>query len=68
MSKIEAIVFDVGRVLVNVDITRGILGLFGHSLANGTEAAVAEMMREPAYAAYNAGKLTPQQFYEAMKV
>jgi HAD superfamily hydrolase (TIGR01509 family) len=67
MSKIEAIVFDLGRVLVNVDITRGIFGLFGHLLANGTEAAIAQMMREPAYAAYNAGKLTPEQFYEAMK-
>lgn len=67
MSKIQAVIFDLGRVLVNVDITRGIFGLFGHSLANGTEAAVAQMMREPAYAAYNAGKLTPQQFYEAMK-
>ena len=66
MSKIQAVVFDLGRVLVNVDITRGIFGLFGHSLANGTEAAVAQMMREPAYAAYNAGTLKPQQFYEAM--
>jgi glucose-1-phosphatase len=68
MNKIEAVVFDLGRVLVNVDITRGIFGLFGHSLTNGTEAAVAQMMQEPAYAAYNAGKLTPQQFYKEMKM
>jgi glucose-1-phosphatase len=67
MSKIEAVIFDLGRVLVSVDITRGIFGLFGHSLANGTEAAVAEMMREPAYAAYNAGNLSPELFYQTMK-
>jgi glucose-1-phosphatase len=67
MNKIEAVIFDLGRVLVNVDITRGIFGLFGHSFENGTEAAVAQMMCESAYAAFNAGKLSPDQFYEAMK-
>jgi HAD superfamily hydrolase (TIGR01509 family) len=66
-NKIEAIIFDLGRVLVQVDITRGILGLFDHSFENGTETAVACMMREPSYAAYNAGKLSPQEFYEQMK-
>lgn len=66
-KKIEAVIFDLGRVLVKVDITRGILGLFGHSFENGTEAAVAIMMREPAYASYNAGELSPQGFYDAMR-
>ena len=67
MSEIKAIVFDLGRVLVDVDITRGIFGLFGHSTTNGKEAAVAQMMREPIYAEYNAGKMTPERFYAAVK-
>lgn len=66
-KKIEAVIFDLGRVLVNVDITRGIFGLFGHCMKNGTEAAVTQMMQEPAYALYNAGKSSPEKFYEAMK-
>ena len=66
-KKIEAVIFDLGRVLVNVDITRGIFGLFGHCMKNGTEAAVAQMMREPAYALYNAGNSSPEEFYGAMK-
>jgi glucose-1-phosphatase len=66
MSTIEAVIFDMGRVLVNVDITRGIFGLFGHLPAKGTEAAIAAILQEPAFAAYNTGNLTPEQFYEAM--
>lgn len=66
-KKIEAVIFDLGRVLVNVDITRGIFGFFGHCMKNGTEAAITQMMREPAFASYNAGKLPPEAFYEAMK-
>lgn len=65
--KIEAIIFDLGRVLVNVDITRGIFGLFGHGTQKGTEAAVAQLMREPAVALYNSGRLPPEEFYHTMK-
>lgn len=65
--KIEAIIFDLGRVLVNVDITRGIFGLFGHGTQKGTEVAVAQLMREPAVALYNSGRLSPEEFYHTMK-
>lgn len=67
MNKIEAVIFDLGRVLVDVDITRGIFGLFDHSSAGDTEAAVSKLMRDPALTAFNIGKLSSEQFYQEMK-
>jgi glucose-1-phosphatase len=61
-----AIIFDLGRVLVNVDITRGFFGLFNVSRAGGADAAIQQIMNHKIFKRFNRGQLTPQEFHKAI--
>ena len=61
-NKIDAVIFDLGRVLIDIDLDRGIFGLFNHSGENGS-AIIAKIMADPAVKLHNAGKITSEEFY-----
>lgn len=61
MHPIKGIIFDLGRVLVNVDINRGYFRYLRAS--SKTDQSLSQMMRDDLMAAYNTGRLTPEQFY-----
>jgi glucose-1-phosphatase len=60
----KAIIFDLGRVLVKVDITRGFFGLFDVSRQGGLDAAVQQIMNHKIFKQFNRGQLTPEEFHK----
>ena len=60
---IEAIIFDLGRVLIDLDLKRGIFGLFDQSDINGSE-IIAKIMADPAVKLHNSGKISSEEFYD----
>lgn len=67
MSTTTAVIFDLGRVLVNVDAARGIFALLNRSLKQGpAESAVKMLWQDDLFKEYNAGRLSPHQFYHAL--
>ncbi len=62
MFEIKAIIFDLGRVLVNVDINAGFFGYL-RSQAGSPDESISKMMEHDLFAPYNTGRLTPQEFH-----
>ncbi len=62
-DKIEAIIFDLGRVLVDLDLKKGIFGLFDHSDDDSSE-IIAKIMANPAVKLHNTGKISSEEFYQ----
>jgi HAD superfamily hydrolase (TIGR01509 family) len=66
MSRIKAVIFDLGRVLINVDSTRGIFALLNSSLKHATTESVIRMLwDDDLYKHYNAGRISPREFHES---
>lgn len=61
---LEAIVFDLGRVLVDVDYQRGLFPLL-HSAAQTSHAA-SEVYRQPIFKQLNRGDIGPEEFYRQL--
>ena len=61
-SNIEAIIFDLGRVLIDIDLSRGIFGLFEQDSEDGS-VIIAKIMADPAVKLHNAGKISSQEFH-----
>lgn len=59
---IEAVIFDLGRVLVNVDITKLARGVLATLPDQDPEGLIARVMTDPLMAAYNAGRIGPRHF------
>jgi putative hydrolase of the HAD superfamily len=62
--EIKAIIFDMGRVLVNLDVRKGIFGLFAE---DGSDKAVQRLLDEPVIKEYNQGIYNPEEFYKKLK-
>ncbi len=62
---IEAIIFDLGRVLVDVDITVGIVGKLADSLRADSPGLQA-VMDDPIMRDFDCGLIEPRQFYEKL--
>lgn len=62
VSEIKAIIFDLGRVLVNVDIDAGFFGYL-RSHSPSADESISKMMDNDLFAAYNTGRLSPQEFH-----
>jgi putative hydrolase of the HAD superfamily len=60
----KAIIFDIGRVLIDVDVKKGIFSLFEVDFEKGMDVAVQQLMLHPVFQLFNKGELTPRQFYE----
>lgn len=65
MAAIEAVIFDLGRVLVGIDLERGLLGRFA-AAGGGIEALVARLHDEPALARNMRGEIDARAFHAAV--
>jgi putative hydrolase of the HAD superfamily len=63
----KAIIFDLGRVLVNFDIRKGVFKFFNIDFPDNDDAAVQTFMHQPIFKQYCEGKFTPVEFYENLK-
>lgn len=64
-TKVKAVIFDLGKVLVDVNFSKGIFGHFSNQLSN-TSAAISQLYQEPLFRDYNSGRISSAEFYEAV--
>jgi len=64
-AAIRAVIFDLGRVLVQINPARGLIGrLSGLGLGQATtEQVITKLSEHDLFLRYSAGKLTPQEFH-----
>ena len=65
MPSITAVIFDLGRVLVRVDFTRGLMRRFAAQSHYSDEQILEFVFREPLFKDFSKGKLDINQFYES---
>ncbi|MCE5187235.1 MAG: HAD family phosphatase [Planctomycetaceae bacterium] len=66
-STIEAVIFDLGRVLVAIDDHLLVERLFKGLDPSDPQQVALATMKDPAMVAFNSGDITPEEFYERMK-
>jgi len=65
-NNIEAVIFDLGRVIVDIDFSRSLFRLF-RDFEQPSEDIIQQLMEDDLIKRYNTGQIRPQQFYEAVK-
>ena len=60
---VEAVIFDLGRVLVDVNFGKGIMGYFSGGASDPLR-AVHQIYSEPLFRDYNCGRISSAEFYE----
>ncbi len=63
-SMIKAVIFDLGRVLVDVDLTQGIFRYLNIPTANADLKLMEKLFADSYFQNYVRGKLSPQEFHE----
>lgn len=63
---IKAVIFDLGRVLVDVDLTRGIFRHFEKLRRSGDLILMENLFSEQTFLTYLRGKISPQQFHRVL--
>jgi HAD superfamily hydrolase (TIGR01509 family) len=66
MTRIEALIFDLGRVIVEIDFSRSLFRLF-RDFEKPSQDIIRQLMEDDLIKRYNTGQIQPQQFYEAVK-
>jgi glucose-1-phosphatase len=66
MKKIEAVIFDLGRVIVEIDFSRSLFRLF-RDFEQPSESIFQQLMTDDLIQRYNTGQIQPQEFYQAVK-
>lgn len=66
MARIEAVIFDLGRVIVDIDFSRSLFQRF-RDFEQPTQDIVRQLMEDDLIHRYNTGQIQPPQFYEAAK-
>jgi putative hydrolase of the HAD superfamily len=63
-NRVKAVIFDLGRVLIQVDFTAGLFKYYQRSDDSSDEQILEELFKDPVFIAFNTGKITGQQVYE----
>jgi len=63
-TKIKAVIFDLGRVLVNVDLTRGLYRYAGIEPDGNDVQVMEKFFKDPLFIGFGTGKLKPQDFHK----
>ncbi len=66
-KSIKAVIFDLGRVLVDVDLRRGIFKYIPVKKDENERTIMAGLFADPTFRDFAKGKLTPHQFYSRFK-
>lgn len=64
MEKIEALIFDLGRVLVDVDLTRGIFKYTLQGKSPSEKEVLDTLMTDTYYQEYACGRVSARQFHQ----
>ncbi len=63
---IEAVIFDLGRVIVDIDIRRLLSAVSVGLSTDDVEGAIARSLRDEVMRDFNTGRIGPGEFHEAM--
>ena len=66
MGDIGAIIFDLGRVVVDIDVEHFGCGVLGGIAVDNPDAAIQQIMADELVAAFNMGKISPENFHKAI--
>lgn len=64
-QKIEAIIFDIGRVIINLDPSRAIAAI-GAASALAPDKLWRAVQNDPLWPAWQEGRVTPREWYESL--
>ena len=64
IDMIKAVIFDLGRVLIQVDFTRGLLKYYQRNDNSSDEDILDEVFKDKMFIDFNTGKIDPQQVYQ----
>jgi len=65
-SNINAVIFDLGRVLIRVDFTRGLFRYRNPSGNKSDQEVLEELFADPIFIDFNTGRISPEQTYRAI--
>ena len=63
---IKAVIFDLGRVLIDVDLKRGIIGHLSGSKNKDDQEIISEVFQNDLFILFSTGKISPEEIYYAM--
>lgn len=63
MRRYDTVIFDLGRVLVNVEPERGLFGLIGSRLRENVEDVLPVIIDDPMIKRHNCGEISSYDFY-----
>jgi len=61
-NKIEAVIFDLGRVLIEVDLTRGLFKYARNKFEEDDNTIMEHLFADPLFISFAAGKIEPNEF------
>ena len=64
---IRAVIFDLGRVLIKVDFTRGLFRYRNPSGDKSDQEVLEELFADPVFVDFNTGRITPQETFRLIK-
>ena len=64
IDMIQAVIFDLGRVLIQVDFTRGLLKYYQRNDNSSDEDILDEVYKDKLFTEFNTGKIHAQQVYQ----
>jgi len=65
-TRIKAAIFDLGRVLIDIDVSRGIFAFFAEQFGDNPQAVVRKLSTDDLITRYNTGRISPEQFHKAL--
>ncbi len=66
-QKTKAVIFDLGRVLIEVDFTRGLFQYRNPSGRKSDQEVLEELFSDPIFVDFNTGKISPEETYKLIK-
>jgi glucose-1-phosphatase len=64
---VQAVIFDLGRVLVGLDFSRGLPGRLAGGSGPVTDAALQRALSDPLFADFSTGRIPPEEFHRRME-
>jgi len=65
--KVEAVIFDLGRVLIDVDFTRGLFPYLDGQSGKDDQTILKEVFKNPLFRNYSMGKISTDTLYQEFK-
>jgi putative hydrolase of the HAD superfamily len=66
MADVRAVIFDLGRVLIGLNLSRGLFGLLASTSEQPGGALLDRLLKDELYVSFSTGKLPPDEFHRRL--